>query len=63
MTVSVSQQQMQGTLDEAALKKKVDDETSYTQIKQEIVQDFGRYPIYPDSEAVADNADLTDMGI
>jgi len=38
-------------------------EISYTQIKQEIVNDYGDYPIYPDSEAVADNQDLTDMGM
>jgi hypothetical protein len=38
-------------------------ETSYTEIKQEIKEDFGNYPIYPDSEAVADNADLTKMGM
>jgi hypothetical protein len=38
-------------------------EVSYTQIKQEIVNDLGNYPIYPDSEAVADNQDLTDMGM
>jgi hypothetical protein len=38
-------------------------ETSYTEIKQEIVEDFGKYPIYPDSEAVADNADLQKMGM
>jgi hypothetical protein len=38
-------------------------ETSYTEIKQEIKEDFGRYPIYPDSEAVADNEDLKRMGI
>jgi len=38
-------------------------ETSYTEIKQEIREDFGRYPIYPDSEAVADNADLERMGM
>lgn len=38
-------------------------ETSYTQIKQEIVEDYGKYPIYPDSEAVSDNADLTKMGM
>ena len=38
-------------------------ETSYLQIKQEIVQDFGKYPIYPDSEAVADNEDLRNMGM
>jgi hypothetical protein len=38
-------------------------ETSYTEIKQEIQEDFGQYPIYPDSEAVADNADLTKMGM
>jgi hypothetical protein len=38
-------------------------ETSYTEIKQEIKEDFGRYPIYPDSEAVADNADLQRMDL
>ncbi len=38
-------------------------ETSYTEIKQEIKEDFGAYPIYPDSEAAADNADLTKMGM
>jgi hypothetical protein len=38
-------------------------ETSYTQIKQEIVADFGNYAIYPDSEAVADNQDLANMGM
>jgi len=36
---------------------------SYTSIKQEIREDFGAYPIYPDSEAVADNEDLKRMGI
>jgi hypothetical protein len=38
-------------------------ETSYTEIKQEIAADFGKYRIYPDSEAVADNQDLTNMGM
>jgi len=38
-------------------------ETSYTDIKQEIKEDYGSYPIYPDSEAVADNADLANMGL
>ena len=38
-------------------------ETSYTEIKQEIKEDFGTYPIYPDSEAAADNADLANMGM
>jgi len=38
-------------------------ETSFTQIKQEIKEDFGKYPIYPDSEAAADNADLKNMGL
>jgi len=36
---------------------------SYTSIKQEIKEDFGDYPIYPDSEAVADNEDLKRMGM
>jgi len=36
---------------------------SYTSIKQEIKEDFGEYPIYPDSEAVADNEDLRKMGM
>ena len=36
---------------------------SYTSIKQEIKEDFGDYPIYPDSEAVADNEDLKKMGM
>ena len=36
---------------------------SYTNIKQEIKEDFGEYPIYPDSEAVADNEDLKNMGM
>jgi len=38
-------------------------DTSYTEIKQEIREDFGSYPIYPDSEAVADNSDLEKMGM
>jgi len=38
-------------------------ETSYSEIKQEIKEDFGQYPIYPDGEAVADNADLARMGM
>jgi hypothetical protein len=38
-------------------------ETSYTEIKQEIAADFGKYPIYPDSEAVADNKDLSNLGM
>ncbi len=38
-------------------------ETSYTEIKQEIVEDYGKYPIYPDSEAVSDNEDLRKMGM
>jgi hypothetical protein len=38
-------------------------ETSYFEIKQEIATDFGKYPIYPDSEAVADNKDLESMGM
>jgi len=38
-------------------------DTSYTEIKQEIKEDFGQYPIYPDSEAVADNKDLENMGM
>lgn len=38
-------------------------ETSYLQIKQAIAADFGKYPIYPDSEAVADNEDLRSMGM
>jgi hypothetical protein len=38
-------------------------ETSFTEIKQEIREDFGKYPIYPDSEAVADNEDLKKMGM
>jgi hypothetical protein len=33
------------------------------QIKQEIATDFRKYPIYPDSEAVADNKDLESMGM
>jgi hypothetical protein len=37
--------------------------TSYTEIKHEIRDDFGLYPIYPDSEAAADNADLEQMGL
>ena len=35
----------------------------YTEIKQEIKEDFARYPIYPDSESVSDNEDLTRMGL
>lgn len=38
-------------------------ETSYTEIKQEIKEDYGAYPIYPDSEAVGDNEDLRKMGL
>jgi hypothetical protein len=38
-------------------------DTSFTEIKQEIREDYGKYPIYPDSEAVADNADLANMGM
>ncbi len=36
---------------------------SYNSIKQEIKEDFGQYPIYPDSEAVSDNRDLQNMGM
>jgi hypothetical protein len=36
---------------------------SYTDIKQEIKEDYGAYPIYPDSEAAADNADLQSLGL
>ncbi len=38
-------------------------ETSYQTIKAEIKAEFGQYPIYPDSEAVADNRDLVNMGL
>jgi len=38
-------------------------ETSYTEIKQEIKEDYGQYPIYPDSTNVADNTDLQRMGM
>jgi len=38
-------------------------ETSYAEIKQEIADDFGEYFIYPDSEAVADNKDLSNLGM
>jgi len=44
-------------------KVRIWSETPYTQVKQEIVADYGNYPIYPDSEAVSDNADLKDMGM
>lgn len=36
---------------------------SYSQIKQEIFNDYGKYPIYPDSEAASDNDDLVKMGM
>ena len=38
-------------------------EISYMEIKQEIAADFGKYPIYPDSEAVGDNNDLSNLGM
>jgi len=36
---------------------------SYTSIKQEVREQYGGYPVYPDGEAVADNEDLTNMGM